>query len=137
MTLTMNPEVYEYVTEEFDRTRSTEGMIKIVIGSVFAIYVIVLLLVHVYIGRSAIKYAKGKKKSMVFIVFTVLITILMISSIPDYFDPAVSEGPNTGDTDIAAFFVDMTMLFMLFDMLYSAFRLGRLKKKKKTAEAQG
>ena len=134
MTLTMNPEVYAYLTESLDRESFSEPMMKLVIGLIFAMFIIALLLVHVYIGRSAIKYAKGKKKSKFFIVFTVLTAIYMIISIDDYFDPAIAEGLDTGDTGLAAFFVDMTMLFMLVDMLYSAFRLWRLKAKK-TGEA--
>ena len=134
MTLTMNPEVYAYLTESLDRESFSEPMMKLVIGLIFALFIIALLLVHVYIGRSAIKYAKGKKKSKVFLVFTAIVAIYMISSLPDYFDPTIAERPDTGDTGPAAFFVDMTMLFMLVDMLYSAFRLWRLKAKK-TGEA--
>ena len=129
MVLTMNPDVYIYVTENMNRELISEFQIKLVIGLVYTLFIISLLLVHVYIGMSAIKYGKGKKKSKFFLVFTVLAALFMIVSITDYFEPAIADRPDTGDTGLAAFFVDMTMLFMLVDMLYSAFRLRKLKMK--------
>ena len=129
MTLTMNPEVYKYLISEIDTEAVSESAVKLVTGILFAIVCIILLLIHVYIGRSAIRYAKGKKKSTFFLGVVVIAAILTIASIPGYFDPKNAALPDTGDSSFAAFFVDITMLFILFDILYSAVMLKRIKKR--------
>ncbi len=97
---------------------------KIVFLIVFGIICLIILILHFYIGRNAIKYSKGQKHSNLFIMITAIYAIIYIISLPYYF----TEQPKDTliDTSFAALLIDITSLFILFDIINSFAKIRKL-----------
>ena len=87
----------------------------------------IIVLMYIYLGRRAIKYAKGKSKRLFFLVFAALFLILTVLGLPGYFIE-IKEDLTQIDTILAALFVDITTCFALGDMIYAAIQVKRLSK---------
>ncbi len=89
---------------------------------VFALF----MLLYLYLGKSAVMYAVGRKKKKFFLYLAAFTGIAMIAGIPMYFtEKNASDHLNT---IIASILVDLSTGFLLFDMVYSSVRLSRLRK---------
>ncbi|WP_031547805.1 hypothetical protein [Oribacterium sp. FC2011] len=87
----------------------------------------IIVLMYVYLGRRAIRYASGKSKRLFFLVFAALFFILTVLGLPGYFIE-IKEDLTQIDTILAALFVDITTCFALGDMIYAAIQIKRLSK---------
>ena len=118
--LGLEPEVYEELKEYF------YFIIPVLFG--------ITLIIYYYVGRSAIKFARGKKKRKIFALVAVLLLINTVTYFPAYYEEFKNFTDYADiDTVIASLLVDITLTFILFDMIYSTFMVNRLKK----AEAIG
>ena len=127
MSVTMTSGMYEYFTEDIDIVGISEKTVKIGIAVILAVMFMIMALFHLYIGTGAVRYAKGRKMRLLYPVVVVFAIIITATSLPDYFGNVEINGPDTGETTIAAFFVDLTVLFILIDIMYSIIRLKMLK----------
>ena len=127
MSLTMTSGVYEYISEGIDRDTFSDTGIKMVFATIIAVLLLLIALFHLYIGTGAVRYAKGRKMRKLYPVVVLASAIFLASSLPDYFGEVEVYGPDTGENTFAAFLVDLTVLFILIDILYSIIRLKMLK----------
>lgn len=96
---------------------------------VFTILLVLLvidLLLRLYIGLSAIREGKGKRKRIVYVIVAFLYGLVSVVSDPEYFiETAGSEITLTG---VAMTVVDLTSCIALFEITVSSIRLRRLLK---------
>ncbi len=89
-----------------------------------AVLCIGVMLFHIYLGRAAIRYSTGESTKKTFLVFAVIVVIGNVLSFPiNLFSQML-----TWDDLIATTLVDLTVSFLLLDMVYSAWRVSHLKK---------
>ena len=88
----------------------------------------IILLIHFYLGISAIKYSTGKKKKWGFLIVVFIFAFVDLLSIVSYFIPGKS---NDIDTKLASILLDITSIYVRFDMIYAAIRVNMLRKKQR------
>ena len=89
----------------------------------------VLFSVYFFLGKSAVKYARGKKRRKGFVVYAAIVFLLNLGSITDYPEELMKiRHISDADSVVASFVVDLTLLFMLFDMIYSTIRGSKFRK---------
>ncbi len=106
-----------------------DELVYVVFGIIFFLFMVISFLVFFYIGRSAIKYARGEKKGKGFMFLAFLIGVSSFFSIPSYILQKWSF--ENFDTIIASVLVDVTMCFIIYDMLISSRRMNRIQKEMK------
>ena len=98
-----------------------------VVSVAFFLIMGIIVLMYVYLGGRAIKYAKGKNTKLFFLVFAALFFVLNLLGLPGYF-LEIKKDITQIDTVLAALFVDITTSFALGDMIYAAIQVKRLSK---------
>ena len=84
---------------------------------------------HYSIGSGALRYAKGKKKSKGFFIGALIFFIITVISMVQYF-----MSFDGGDEDVyldeilTSIMMDLTFLFVLFDLMRSTYRVNKLRK---------
>ncbi len=103
---------------------------------VFVLIVLVLIMmVPIYIGRCAMKIGRGKKKRKS--VFYIIITILfLISMIIPYLEGDNSELSYGIILSIVAIIIDLTMAFACIEIIYCGIRLRKLDKRIQSGEGK-
>lgn len=104
----------------------TDGALMLLWAAMSFIMTLVIAF-NYYLGMSAVRYARGEKKSRFFLVITTLDLVGTVCSLPLYF--MAPEGSGNLDTGIASFILDVTTSLILFDILYCIFRVKKLEKK--------
>jgi len=103
----------------------TDTVIYIAYLFIFALFLVMVLL-NVYIGRSAIKDAHDKKRSVVYLIWTVFFIIVTVMS-------DIRAGFQIGEEDfylwISSIVIDITMLLTYIVIMYSAI-MKRVSKKR-------
>lgn len=93
----------------------------------FIIAIVVIFFVffsfHIYVGISAYRYGRGKKKKTGFLVVT---TILFVFSI--WQGLLNFSSGKMHDTVIASFILDATLCLILFDLIYSTVKVKKIRK---------
>lgn len=98
----------------------------------FFIFSALVMWVHIYIGRSAIKFSRGLSRKKAFLFWSAVLLILTVISIPFYFeDDTFLQTPGTV---LASILLDVTQSFVFIDMLVSSVML-RSNEKKVAAES--
>ena len=82
-----------------------------------------VLLIHFFVGINAIRFSKGKTRNIFFLIVAAISLSSLILGLPAYFTGEVE------DTIVATFLIDVTMIFLLFDMIYSSIRVAWLTRK--------
>ncbi len=104
---------------------NTDTIIYIAYLFIFALFLVMILL-NVYIGRSAIKDAHDKKKSVVYLIWIVFFIILTVMG-------DIRTGFQIGEEDIflwiSSIVLDITMLLTYIVIMYSAI-MKRVSKKR-------
>lgn len=97
-------------------------------------YVILLVLsaivifIHNFVGLNAMRRAKGKKFRKSYILAAIIFFIVVFCGIPSYFTN-LKDLKNI-DSVIAAVIVDLTLIFILGDIIISSFKLKKIEEKK-------
>ena len=106
-------------------------------GILIAISAIVFAIViplYLYIGLSAMRYANGKKQLRIFPAIIVVLMIISVLEIPAYIEE-ILKLDNMLMANTASLLLQLTSIFVLFDMLRCT--LGLRKIRKARAEAAG
>ncbi len=118
--------------EGFDLQIESEEDKAIAIGVVAAVLVAVLLIsflifqIHVYVGRNAMRAAKGQNYKKGYYKGAVILLVLLALSMTTYIDD-VKDIENI-DTTIASMLVDITTIYTLVTMIISTRKLKQLKR---------
>ena len=132
MMLTMNSRIMKDLIDSAGVVdRVSEHTLKLILIAIFAAISMVILILHLFIGRSAVRYSKGRKKRRGFLVVTAIIAVILILGIPsdlkdEYGNPV---------TNTASALADLTVVFISVDMIYSALKTGKLRKTIENEEA--
>ncbi len=89
---------------------------------------LVIIVTHCFIGLRAIGYGRGVRKKWGFLIFAGIIAVITAIGIPGYFRSADGRF-FIDDTVIAAALVDLTLFYILCDMIFSAIGLKIFNKK--------
>jgi hypothetical protein len=81
-----------------------------------------------FIGIRAIMYGRGTRRKNGFLILVVLLGIINIMGIPQYF-VQIKEDLTQLDVAIATILMDLSFASMSFDMVYSAIRLSAISRK--------
>ena len=87
-----------------------------------------ILGIHTYIALKAFRYVNGPRRKKGFLVLVVILAIVTAINIPDYFRNDAGKFI-IDDTIVAAALVDVTLFYILCDLVYSAIRLAVFNKK--------
>ncbi len=126
-----NREQINRIYSESDLQGADPVIVIIIFIAIMLIMILLIMSVHFWIGLGALSLSRGKKKSVLFMVMVGLFMVLNLISIPMYFADTPQSAENVSDTSIAALFVDMTVSFILFDILFCAAKIRSLQKQAK------
>ena len=120
--------VEDYNPNDFE---GTERILFFVFFWLFlAIASVFVLWIHLFIGVNAMKVGRGERRKKRFLIVCFLLMMFLIFGIPTYFFTSLNA-PQTFDTVLAAITVDLTMVFLLGDILYSNRQITKLKNYKR------
>ena len=114
------------------------GVDEDIMAVLFYIFLIfffaIITLFHTYIGLSATRFGTGKSRKKGFLVWAGIYAILTALQFPllinDLITELGSDDPvTTADTVFASILVELTLFFILFEMIFYAIRLTRIEKK--------
>lgn len=138
MTATMKRSFIEGIMSDIDldidKEMSEDATRRIVYMLVYVflfLIALIALLIHLYIGMSAIKFSSKEKTSRFFVACSILIMLMNILQLPNYFETAENNLSSYQDRGIVPAVVDLTVVFLLFDIIYSVHRIDSLENKKK------
>ncbi|MBR1855516.1 MAG: hypothetical protein IJ803_00390 [Oribacterium sp.] len=86
-----------------------------------------MYLMYLYVGREAISFAKGHRKSIVFLIFAGLHWFLLFIGIPGYIIE-IKGNLMKLDAILAALIVDIATCYVLGDIIYSVLQVNKLLK---------
>ena len=107
------------------------AIIAVMIAFFFAFYIAFSL----FIGIGAMRYGNGKSKNKLFILFAVIQLISTIAGIGAYFK-SPEQGGST-DTSAASFLLDMTIVLVISDMIFSTIMSEIIDKKARKIVGEG
>ena len=105
----------------------------------------IILIFHILVGRGAMNFAQGKTEKKRFLIVAYIILIATLLSLPFYFITgsikneviSIIEWLNTfegnfsqlppGAVSIASFLTDLTMIYLMSDMIYSTGKVTKLR----------
>ena len=94
---------------------------------------ILLILFHVYMGMSAVRDSRGKKKRrMIYLTLAVIYIIATIGD--DCYWICVQVNGNMADTNMTNYIIDMTCVIALIVVLVSAHKLSRYRRQMAAGE---
>ncbi len=126
--LTMEPIVLEELLQISRDQGFGDEIIKPVYAVMFAIMFFVIIIVHLYIGFSAIRYSAGRKRSFFFLVYVAGLISFASNDIKSYLAKSIGKDFFTAETTIAAICADITMIFLLLDLIVCVIQIRALKK---------
>ncbi len=116
MELTMKSGTYETILDEADLLRYGE-LAHIVIGSILMTIILLILIFHLYIGISAIRFGSGQKKKRGFIVLAFIAMIANLYSIRGDLTNEITGRFQLDNLGAAAVIMDVAIAFVLFDII--------------------
>ena len=125
MMLTMDRSFINYVFTPDDLAELGHGGMILTYIILLVVIGVPVLLIHFFVGINAIRFSKGKTRNIIFLIVAAISLFSLITGIPDYFKKEVE------DTGIASLLIDVTMVFLLLDMIYSSVRVAWLTRKQK------
>ena len=101
---------------------------------IIALVIVIALYIflHLYIGLSARSEASGKKKGYFYLIFTF---VYLVISYISYFQTASDDEDNL-DTLLFSGFVDLTVIYVFFQVIINSLRIKKLNKKFSGSEEQ-
>lgn len=100
----------------------------IIVGTIVVIIIAIIFAVHLYIGLSAYKEGINGKKGSFYLVIAGIMALIMCMTMTIYFIPR-DDADSFTVSSIAAFFIDLTTVVILVDIIYAALMSRRLAKK--------
>ena len=111
-----------------EMTEDERVLFLIVTYVVLVLFDIFVIFFHTHIGLNAMRRAKGKKFRKSYFFWSVILVVIVSIGIPSYFTNL--QNMENIDSVIAAVLVDLTMIFILGDIIISSTKLKKLEKKK-------
>lgn len=133
--------VLQEALDQYDELAEIPEPLILGVMAVMIFFAMILdLIIRVYVGRSAISEGRGRKKSRVYLFFTLILIAGSISTLFNMFTPKTAI-ENTelvkalgGETSLSSVIIELTSLTMMWEMFFSACRLRKLRKQDNTPE---
>ena len=122
MMFMMNREFAEQIFSGVDLSEIDESLVPIIYSLTFIISFVIAMVIHLTIGVGAIRYSRDKGHRRFFLFIAVCALAVSVLFVP----MNLVEADKIDATVIASMMVDATMAYLLFDMVYSAFKLKNL-----------
>ena len=104
-------------------------MVIVFFWAILAIASAFVLWIHLFIGINAMKVGRGERRKKRFLVVCFFLMLFSLIEIPVYFITLTEA--ETFDTIFASIIIDLTMAFLLGDILYSNKQISKLRNKKR------
>ncbi|WP_026661562.1 hypothetical protein [Butyrivibrio proteoclasticus] len=134
LSIAFGPESFR---DYFEMSESEYQEARFILIFVFGFFLFIAILFHVRIGLGGIRFGqlyasssssllgkKGKIKKKGFIIWAIIYFVLTVMSLPSDFIGL--RDIDTIDTAIATLILDITLSFLLFDMIYSAYKVIKI-----------
>ena len=86
-----------------------------------------ILFLHVYRGFSAIRFARARSNKKTFLIWLCLLAIYSICSLAVYI--GTGNIREWDDGDVITIFVELSFMNIIFDIIYSFYRIKKIQKK--------
>ena len=117
---------------EFIESAEEEALPLPAVIIALVIVIALYIFLHLYIGLSARSEASGKKKGYFYLIFTF---VYLVISYISYFQTASDDEDNL-DTLLFSGFVDLTVIYVFFQVIINSLRIKKLNKKFSGSEEQ-
>ena len=128
MTFSMQREELDKIIRNVNRTDVSRQFIILVCVVLFLILSVIVMSIHTSVGIGAIRYSKGRKKHKTFVIGAAAFMILTITTLPVTLKDSGGDQITITPTVIASLIADITLAYILFDMIVSAFLVDRYTK---------
>lgn len=139
LSITYGPDSFK---DNFDLTESEYEEIKFILYWIFGVLLFIAILFHVRIGLGGIRFGQlyadssssligkeGRIKKKGFIKWAIIYLVITLMGLPS--DIIGLKNLNTIDTAVVTLALDITLSLMLFDMIYSAYKVLQIHKQLK------
>lgn len=119
----------------FSQVEDADIYSPLFMGIMIAVCVVlfaIIIPVYIFVGLSAVRYANDKKKLRFFPVIVIVLLIISFAEIPFYIDE-IANLDNLLMTNITSLLLQLTSMFVLFDMLRCVFGLRKIRRTKAEA----
>lgn len=120
--LTMNSGVKDAVFEDIEVDEADKWLFLVILIIVFAVIFMAVMGFHLFIGICAIRYGSGKSKNILFLILAAVDIVIVLISLPFNLDTTYYGIASV----VASTVVDLTMVFLLSDMIWSAIKVKSL-----------
>ncbi|MBR3124553.1 MAG: hypothetical protein IKF42_03880 [Mogibacterium sp.] len=110
-----------------------------IVLAIMMIFMLLFLAVRAFIGLSAISEGRGFRRHKGYLVFAVIMIIMSITVAVINFFSAKSQEPLwilSNDTSLSAYIIELTSIVMLVELVFSAIRIRKLRKRVSQGAAQ-
>ncbi len=128
MQITMDRTSYEEIIEAAGITDYTPEFLNLVIFFILLFCALIIMLLHLCVGVAAIRYSRGRSVRRTYLPFVAVVMIFMFVAIRSNFIDSGTGQYVFKMTGLATSIVDITMIFVLFDIICSSVKIGKLRK---------
>ncbi|MBQ6574807.1 MAG: hypothetical protein IJL90_01725 [Lachnospiraceae bacterium] len=128
MQITMDRTSYEDIIEAAGITDYTPEFLNLVIFFILLFSALIIMLLHLCVGVAAIRYSRGRSVRRTYLLFVAVVMIFMFVGIRGNFFDAKTDQYVFKMTALATSIVDITLVFVLFDIIFSSIMIGKLRK---------
>lgn len=119
---TMNSNIKSAAFADAEIDEGDELLFSVILIIVFAVIFMFIMGFHLFVGICAIRYSRGKSKNPVFLILAAINIVIVLICLPLNLDTTYYGIASV----VASTVVDLTMVFLLFDMIWSAIKVRRL-----------
>jgi hypothetical protein len=102
----------------------------------FAILLAIIMIIHLMVGKNAVRFGKSQENRKRFYIYTSIAALINIVGLAVY-PIGIMNGASTFNlTLIASLLVDLSVVFILIDLFYSALMIEKLIKQKSVEEEE-
>ena len=118
-------DIFQFDLEVTDEEKAVTLLAVIAIVAILILLSALIFLFHIYIGRNAMKNAKGQPYKKGYFVWAVILLVLSVLGMLTYVDE-IKETENL-ETTIASIIVDLTTIYILVDLVMSTQKIKQIR----------
>ena len=120
--ITLNKELYHEIFPPEVLAEYDIWLVRLVMVLFFAVIFFIMMSLHLFIGMGAIRYCKGRSRKKTFAYAALLMSVIIFTGIVSRFIGPEKLTPSA----VGSILLDVTVIFLLMDMVYSTFKMHRL-----------
>ncbi len=118
-------DIFQFDLEVTDEEKAVTLLVVIAIVAILILLSALIFLFHIYIGRNAMKNAKGQPYKKGYFVWAVILLVLSVLGMLTYVDE-IKETENL-ETTIASIIVDLTTIYILVNLVMSTQKIKQIR----------